>query len=168
MSRAVLAAHGLDAVPTCTEPPELDLPKPPAPHDPPKPTKAQPAPVVGRTVCTDQRVAWVQFSVPSHKADGRSWDPRGGEPDLIYTIRVEGKSRYESKANTGLEWRDRPQDDIRVVPQQQLSVQLLDSDLQSAETIAVFRTITPVDTSDALKVSVGAATAWIKLECVEE
>jgi len=174
MKRVVLAELGLVAMPTCTEPPELELPEPPEPSEPSepsepaKPAEVQPAPVVRRTICTDQRVAWVEFSVPARKADGRTWDPRGGDPDLVYAIHVEDKKRYESKAQEGLKLRHQPQADSRVVPQQQLTVHLLDSDLQSAETIAVFRTIAPADTSDALSVSVGEATARIKLECVEE
>lgn len=86
----------------------------------------------------------------------------------MYGIYVEGQKRYESKANETREWRHRPQADIRVAPQQQLTVQLLDSDFQSAEQVAVFRIIIPADTSDALFVSVDETKAWIKLECVEE
>lgn len=81
---------------------------------------------------------------------------------------MEGQKRYEPKVYETLTWRHQPQADIRVAPQQQLSVQLRDSDLQSAETIGTFKIIIPADTSEALNVSAGAATAKIKVECVEE
>jgi hypothetical protein len=168
MHHVVLAQHGLVAMPTCTEPPEPELLEPPERSEPSKPAEIQPAPIVRRTICTDQRVAWVEFSVPARKADGHTWDPRGGDPDLVYAIYVEGQNRYESKVYETLKWHHQPQADVRVAPQQQLSVQLLDSDLQSAETIATFRTVIPADTTEALNVSVGAAVAGIKLECVEE
>lgn len=168
MKRVVLADSGLVAMPQCIEPREPESLARPEPSKPARTTMKHPAQVAPRTICTDQRIAWVQFSVPARKADGQSWDPRGGDPDLMYGIYVEGQKRYESKANETREWRHRPQADIRVAPQQQLTVQLLDSDFQSAEQVAVFRIIIPADTSDALFVSVDETKAWIKLECVEE
>ncbi|PRQ09499.1 hypothetical protein ENSA7_07410 [Enhygromyxa salina] len=167
MERVVLTRLGLAAIPTCTEPPEPERVDPPKPREVAAPTVVRPAPVERRTICTDQRVAWVEFVVPARKADGRSWDARGGVPDLRYTIYIEGQKLYESPVHETLEWRHQPQAEVRVAPQQQLSIQLLDSDQQSSETIAVFRSIIPADTSEALDVSAGAATARIKLECIE-
>lgn len=180
MHRVVLADRGLAAVPTCIEPAEPEIPEAPkiarVPQRP-EPAEARetavaaptpPPPVERRTVCTDQRIAWVEFIVPARRPDGRAWDPRDGNPDLRYAIYIEGQKRYESQVYETLKWHHEPPADIRVAPQQQLSVQLLDSDQQSSETIAVFRSITPADTTDALHVDEGGATAKIKLECVDE
>jgi hypothetical protein len=168
MPRMVLAEHGLAAMPTCVEPAEPELPHS-QPYAITEPAEAiEPRPAAVRTVCTDQRVAWIEFSVPARKANGQTWDPRGGDPDLVYTIYVEGQKRYESETHEALKWHDQPQAEVRVAPQQQLTIRLLDSDFQTSETIAIFRAIVPADTSEALSLSVGAATAKVKFECVEE
>ena len=176
MEPIVLADMGLSEKPTCVEPEKPQLPAPTVPKPRQEPVEAptvvreieQPPSPPRRTVCTEQRIAWVEFIVPERKADGHTWDPRGGEPDLRYKVYVEGQARYESQAHETLKWHHEPQADLRLAAQQQLSVQLLDSDQQSAETIAVFRTVAPVDTREALNLSMGRVRARIKLECVEE
>lgn len=92
MEPIVLAQMGLSEKPTCAEPakPQLPAPTVPKPRQEPAevPTVAteveQPPSTPRRTVCTEQRIAWIEFTVPERKADGHTWDPRGGEPDLTY------------------------------------------------------------------------------------
>lgn len=169
MESLVLAEYGLTRAPTCTAPPELVLPERP---EPPKPSAAEPEPrsrpVARRTVCTDQRVEWIEFSAPPRKANGQAWDARGGAPDLTYLFRVEGGGRYESKRHEGLTWRHEPDRDIRVASQQRVTIQLFDADLQSAENIGVFRSLVAIDTREPASLEDGEATARIKFQCVEE
>lgn len=119
--------------------------------------------------CDAWRIEWVDFVSPHEKHDGKAWDNNGSEPDLVYTIHVDGHRSYRSPKYEAFQWKHAPQATILVSPGQDLSIDLVDWDIGGNERVASFRGKVPQNVpSEDLTLTSGRAAARVRFACSDE
>ena len=154
----VLRSLGVSEVPTCVMP----IREPASSR-----ASSGTEPQASQMPCNTWHVEWVQFDVPPRKRSGKAWDADGSDPDLMYTIAVDGRRVYRSAKYQTLAWRHSPPG-VSVSLGQTVSIELVDRDLASHDRIAeVQLELSERPTDTPTTVMAGRTKVQVQFACAE-